>query len=136
MYVSSKCCFSISFLSKIFPVRKKAQEEAFTYIPLSNPVWSFQSTEVNLSSSKRSIVFLSGIRSKASAKHNKIVPSLEFNLYSCSKLSMGLINLVIFFAYFTMFDALLLMLEVLSLTIGSKYSRSDLTTNSSDSHPN
>ena len=82
LYVSSRRVLSLSFLSRIFPVKKKAHEDAFTNNPLSKLICVFQSTEANLSSNKRSIVTLSGIRRRASAKQSNTVPSLVFNSYS------------------------------------------------------
>ena len=79
LYVSSRRVLSVSFLSRILPVRKKAQDDALTNKPLSKLICVFQSTEANLSSNKRSIVNLSGILSSASARQSKTVPSLVFN---------------------------------------------------------
>ena len=69
---------SKSFFFSILPVKKNAQEDALTNNPLSNPVCFFQSVDENLSSNRRSVVFLSGILKRASAKHNNIVPSREY----------------------------------------------------------
>ena len=77
------------FLSKILPVKKKLHEEAFTKTPLSKPACFDQSADVNLSSKSLSIVLLSGILKRASAKHNRTVPSLVFNWYSCKRFSIG-----------------------------------------------